>query len=81
MRRLLLSLVHELGTGRALENARREHDEIARDDGGHRRAGAAGSSRGRDRLTAVAVGEARVAPPDPRAESGAAYAAGACTGS
>ena len=30
MRRLLLSLVHELGSGRALENARRDHDEIAR---------------------------------------------------
>ena len=35
MRRLLLSLVHldvmhEIGTGRALDNARREHDEVAR---------------------------------------------------
>jgi hypothetical protein len=30
MRRLLLSLMHELGTGRALENARRDHEEVAR---------------------------------------------------
>jgi hypothetical protein len=30
MRRLLLTLMHELGTGRALDNARREHDEVAR---------------------------------------------------
>lgn len=33
MRRLLLSLhslMHELGTGRALDNARRDHDEVAR---------------------------------------------------
>jgi hypothetical protein len=30
MRRLLLSLMHELGTGRALDNARREHEEVAR---------------------------------------------------
>ncbi len=35
MRRLLLSLVHldlmhELGTGRALDNARREQEEVAR---------------------------------------------------
>jgi hypothetical protein len=35
MRRLLLSLIplnlmHELGTGRALDNARREYDEVAR---------------------------------------------------
>ena len=35
MRRLLLSLMpvdlmYELGTGRALENARREHEEVAR---------------------------------------------------
>lgn len=35
MRRLLLSLMHldlmhEIGTGRALDNARREQDEIAR---------------------------------------------------
>ncbi|MDQ1385089.1 MAG: hypothetical protein QOG65_2468 [Actinomycetota bacterium] len=35
MRRLLLSLVHldvmhEIGTGRALDNARREHEEVAR---------------------------------------------------
>ena len=38
MRRLLLSvidqlmqdLIHEVGTGRALDNARHEHDEIAR---------------------------------------------------
>jgi hypothetical protein len=33
MRRLLLSLIdelmHEIGTGRALDNARHEHDEIA----------------------------------------------------
>jgi hypothetical protein len=35
MRRLLLSLMHldlmhEIGTGRALDNARREHEEVAR---------------------------------------------------
>lgn len=35
IRRLLLSLVHldlmhEIGNGRALDNARREHDEVAR---------------------------------------------------
>ncbi|MDQ1436152.1 MAG: hypothetical protein QOF59_2968 [Actinomycetota bacterium] len=35
MRRLLLSLMHldlmhEIGTGRALDNARRERDEVAR---------------------------------------------------
>jgi hypothetical protein len=34
MRRLLsltpANLVHELGSGRALENARRDHDELAR---------------------------------------------------
>jgi hypothetical protein len=30
MRRLLLSLMHELGTGRALDNARREQEEVAR---------------------------------------------------
>ena len=30
MRRLLLSLMHEMGTGRALDNARRENDEVAR---------------------------------------------------
>lgn len=30
MRRLLLSLMHELGTGRALDNARREREEVAR---------------------------------------------------
>ena len=29
MRRLLLTLMYELGTGRALDNARREHDEVA----------------------------------------------------
>ena len=30
MARWFLRLVHELGTGRALENARREHEETAR---------------------------------------------------
>jgi len=30
MRRLLRTLVHELGSGRALENARHDHDEVAR---------------------------------------------------
>jgi hypothetical protein len=35
MRRFLLSLMqldlmHEIGTGRAIDNARREHDEVAR---------------------------------------------------
>jgi hypothetical protein len=30
MARWFLRLAHELGTGRALENARREHDETAR---------------------------------------------------
>ncbi len=29
MRQLLVNLVHHLGTGRALENARRECDEVA----------------------------------------------------
>jgi hypothetical protein len=29
MHRLFLRLLHELGTGRALENARRERDETA----------------------------------------------------
>jgi len=29
MQRLLLRLVYEMGTGRALDNARREHDEVA----------------------------------------------------
>jgi hypothetical protein len=30
MRHLLLRLMHEMGTGRAIDNARREHDEVAR---------------------------------------------------
>jgi hypothetical protein len=30
MRQLLLTLLYELGTGKALDNARREHDEVAR---------------------------------------------------
>ena len=30
MRRLLLTLMYELGAGRALDNARCEHDEVAR---------------------------------------------------
>ena len=30
MRRLLLGLMHELGTGRALDNACREREEVAR---------------------------------------------------
>jgi hypothetical protein len=30
MRRFLMQMVHQLGTGRAVENARREHDETAR---------------------------------------------------
>jgi hypothetical protein len=30
MRQLLLSLMHELGTGRALDNASREREEFAR---------------------------------------------------
>lgn len=30
MRQLLLTLMHELGTGKALDNARREHDEVVR---------------------------------------------------
>ena len=30
LRRLVHNIVHELGTGRAIENARRERDEYAR---------------------------------------------------
>ena len=30
MRRFLIHLFHEFGTGRAVENARREYDETAR---------------------------------------------------